>query len=52
MEIKDLLVRLITADRTEDGSLILDQEFTEEMIECLKEHTNQPVIKVYSNLNA
>ncbi len=50
MDIKEVIVKLIIAARTEEGDILLDGEFADDIIECLKEHVNEPVIKVYSRL--
>lgn len=51
MDIKEVLTKLITAPRTDDNSIILDEEFSEDLIECLKEHAHEPVIKIYNSLS-
>jgi len=50
MDIKEVLSRLITAPKTEDGDIILDEEFSSDIIECLKEHAHEPVIKTYQSI--
>jgi hypothetical protein len=58
MDIKEIIVGLITADRSgtdediPEGSryVQLSDTLVQEMVECLKEHVNEPVIKVYNHL--
>lgn len=50
MEVKEILAKLITAPRSDEGDIILDKEFSSDIIECLKELAHEPVIKIHHNI--
>lgn len=58
MEIKEVILTLMTAPRNgadvdiPEGSRYIEisETLVNEIVECLKEHAHEPVIKTYSNI--